>query len=102
MKIPPWLTKEEKVLWKATVPFIPDYDPCLDQAVVIIYIVTLQQVIDLKQELAGDLNDETRTVLKKILRDYENILQELAPELGLTPWSRLEITKVFKQKKRSR
>lgn len=102
MEIPPWLTKEEKELWKATVPFIPDYDPCLDRAVLTIYVVTLQQVIDLKQELAGDLNDETRTILKKILRDYENILQELAPELGLTPWSRLEITKVFKQKKRSR
>ena len=94
------LDEEGKKIFEELSKQIPNFHPVLDEPLLAMYINMLQEKERLLKEIDETENEQGKQVRRDILAEKERLIQETAPELGLTPASRREIEKNMKIKKR--
>jgi len=93
------LDEKGKQIFEALAKEIPNFSPVLDEPLLTMYVNLLQRKETLLKEIEEAENEQSKQVRRGILADTERMIQETAPELGLTPASRREIENNMKVKK---
>jgi len=102
-KPPRWLSAGARKLWRQIIPLIPGFDPVLDVVAVSIYVILLDRITKAQAKLAQKgLSEQERRVWEELLAGQEAEAREWAGKLGLTPASRLEISRALKLKRREK
>lgn len=71
---------------------VPGFIDPLDISALALYVVTLIQIDEIKQQKKAARNKQSETLLKEILEDHQDLALKQAEQLGLTPKSRKMIT----------
>lgn len=93
---PAWLTEEQRAEYKQLAKLVPGFHPVLDQMALAAYVQCLSLLRQARDGIARASSDEERRLYEELAQQQEASAREWAETLGLTPASRLEITRAIR------